>query len=440
LLYRVLLVHDDPDARKRFRRLLLGPGTVVRVVATRRNLWSRLARESADLVIVDATLIPRPTADSITVLRESPDSPDVLVVSSDHGARARAELIAAGALAVVPRDLARGPLTELLGSMRAERLRLAASILRRPSVLGEPRLSDFVSASPTMQAFMDVVERMLESDATLLLTGETGVGKERLARAIHAEGRRSTGPFVAVNCAALPDQLIESELFGHAEGAFTGATRARRGWFELAHGGTLFLDEIGDMPLALQPKLLRAVQEHEFQPLGSERSIAVDVRIVAASNHDLDEQVQQRTFRRDLFYRLSVVTLAVPPLRDRVDDIPELAAFYVEHFLMTSGSRVESISREAVDALVRYSWPGNVRELRNVVERAVLLCDGPIIGLEDLPNAISSLSGGAAPGAARRLAAVLGALGEGSLERPWKEVRSGALEEVERKEDFRRTE
>ncbi|MHC4470636.1 MAG: sigma-54 interaction domain-containing protein, partial [Planctomycetota bacterium] len=270
------------------------------------------------------------------------------------------------------------------------------------------------------------------TDASLLVLGETGVGKERLARAIHAEGRRSEGPFVPVNCGALPEGLFESELFGHEEGAFTGATRTRRGWFELAHGGTLFLDEIGEIPLHLQVKLLRALQEHEFQPVGSERTIRADVRVMAASNRDLEAAVEEGPFRRDLYYRLSVVTLTLPSLRDRREDIPALAESYVEHFNEIIGRDVEGISNAAMDALTAYSWPGNVRELMNVVERAVLLCRDARIGLGDLPEAISGRVAAALPAAAGSTAAPIDPASEGWVGRPWSEVRAEALSRVER--------
>ena len=235
---------------------------------------------------------------------------------------------------------------------------------------------------------MRVVSRVVDGEASLLLLGETGVGKERLARAIHAEGPRAQGPFVTVNCGALPEALLESELFGHEEGAFTGATRSRRGMFELAHGGTLFLDEIGEMPYHLQVKLLRAVQEHEIQPVGSEKATTIDVRVMAATNCDLAQDVDAGEFRRDLYYRLSVVSLTVPPLRERRQDIPELVDSYIDYFSTRIGGEVSGIASDALDALGDYAWPGNVRELINVIERAMLLADDDEIALEDLPAAI----------------------------------------------------
>ena len=256
----------------------------------------------------------------------------------------------------------------------------------------QPSLNDFVSRSPTMQAFMHIVRRVARSRTSVLIEGETGVGKERLARALHADGPRSTSPFVAVNCGALPESLLESELFGHEKGAFTGATRSRRGCFELADGGTLFLDEVGEIPFHLQVKLLRALQEREIQRVGGEQAFSVDVRVIAATNRDLQAEIAAGRFRRDLFYRLNVVTLLIPPLRARVEDIPDLVRSYVDHLATQIGSDVEAIDPAALEALSAYDWPGNIRELINVIERSLLLCEGTTIERVHLPANLSGTS------------------------------------------------
>jgi transcriptional regulator with GAF, ATPase, and Fis domain len=241
------------------------------------------------------------------------------------------------------------------------------------------------------------VRRLVASDSNLLILGETGVGKEWLARAVHNEGPRSGGPFLAVNCAALPDALLESELFGHERGAFTGAVRAHRGAFELAHRGTLFLDEVGELPLPLQAKFLRVIEERRITRLGGERAFGVDVRVMAATNRDLEAEVRARRFRADLYYRLGVVALTLPPLRDRVEDVPGLAASALRAAEARVGRPGLSIEPEAMAALVAYAWPGNVRELRNVIERAALLAPGDRLSLADFPRAISALAPGGAP-------------------------------------------
>jgi formate hydrogenlyase transcriptional activator len=223
------------------------------------------------------------------------------------------------------------------------------------------------------------VETVAPTDSTVLITGETGTGKELIARAIHQLSPRRERTFVKVNCAAIPTGLLESELFGHERGAFTGAIAQRIGRFELAHGGTIFLDEVGDIPLELQPKLLRVLQEQEFERLGSTQTVRVDVRLVAATNRDLGEMVAARTFRSDLYYRLRVFPLHMPPLRDRQEDIPALVRYFVEKHARRMNRAVETIPAETLDLLVRYPWPGNIRELENLIERAVIVSPGPVL-------------------------------------------------------------
>jgi formate hydrogenlyase transcriptional activator len=238
---------------------------------------------------------------------------------------------------------------------------------------------ELIGESPGFRATLEQVRLVAPVDSTVLVQGETGTGKELIARAIHAQSRRSPGPFVTVNCAAIPAGLLESELFGHDRGAFTGAVSHRIGRFQLAHKGTLFLDEIGDLPLELQPKLLRALQEQEFERLGSSHAVRVDVRIVAATNQDLAWMVQERRFRADLYYRLNVFPIAVPALRDRVEDIPILVQHFVHEFAAALGKSVECVPENVMDMFCRRAWPGNIRELRNVIERSVLLSEGPLL-------------------------------------------------------------
>jgi two-component system response regulator AtoC len=250
-----------------------------------------------------------------------------------------------------------------------------------------------------MIELLELMERAAGFKSTVLISGESGTGKEVLARAIHAQSPRRNEPFVAVNCGAIPENLLESELFGHAKGAFTGADRARRGLFVEADGGTLFLDEIGEMPTALQVKLLRVLQEEEVRPLGEAKPRTVDVRIIAATARKLDAEVAAGRFREDLFYRLNVVPLEVPPLRERPRDVPLLADHFIEHFRTALGKPVRAISDEALERLVAYRWPGNVRELENVIERAVILAEGDTLTLRELPqNVVLADAGqGAAP-------------------------------------------
>ncbi|HPQ42466.1 MAG TPA: sigma-54 dependent transcriptional regulator, partial [bacterium] len=308
-----------------------------------------------------------------------------------------ARLLAMGVCAVVYTGISDDALEQLLGMLISRRVEGVRSRLALERTARRSTLSDFTSNSPVMSTFLDVVYRIVDTGTTLLLLGETGVGKEYLARAIHAESRRSRGPFVAINCGALPDTLLESELFGHEEGAYTGATRAMRGQLELAHTGTIFLDEIAEMPLHLQTKLLQVLDTRQIRRLGSERKIDIDVRIMAATNRNLADEISKQRFRLDLFYRLSALTLNIPPLRERQEDIEDLVENYMRHFCLQSGKPFLSIAPEAMESCIRYAWPGNVRELINVMERAVLLCRGDMITPIDLPREISAGSPGPAP-------------------------------------------
>jgi formate hydrogenlyase transcriptional activator len=241
---------------------------------------------------------------------------------------------------------------------------------------------EMVGASPALLRTLEQVEQVASTDSTVLVSGETGTGKELIARAIHHRSARRDRPLVKVNCSAISAGLVESELFGHVKGAFTGALERRTGRFELAHRGTIFLDEIGDLPLETQVKLLRVLQEREFEPVGSSRTLAVDVRVIAATNRDLAAAVREGRFRADLYYRLNVFPIEVPPLRERQGDIPPLVTFFLGRFAARFGKRIDSVSRETMDRLVAYDWPGNVRELQNVVERAVVLARGPVLEID----------------------------------------------------------
>jgi transcriptional regulator with GAF, ATPase, and Fis domain len=248
--------------------------------------------------------------------------------------------------------------------------------------------SPLVGESLAIQNIFKTIEKVSQTDSTVLITGESGTGKELVARAIHENSTRASKPLIIVNCGAIPAELLEAELFGHVKGAFTGATQNRQGRFELAHGGTIFLDEVGDMPLHLQVKLLRVLQTRQFEPVGSSRTIEVDVRIISATNKDLEEAVQKREFREDLYYRLNVIPAKVPTLRERKSDIPMLISHFVQQFNEVTGHKVEMPSGQILDALMAYDWPGNVRELENLMERLVILKGQGTVDLGDLPHRI----------------------------------------------------
>ena len=428
MLIRITLAVNDPTLRQLLIKHLARPDILVEIPRARKDLWDRIAREPADVVIISRSLLPTPLQDKMKQLQNHPDSPAVVVLADTADPAEHARLLAAGCDAVLFTGLAVEQVRDVIETMLEKRRRMAVKAFFTPQPLSEPRLADFVSESPRMAAFMNVVPRVVRSDTALLIEGETGVGKERLARAIHADGPRAKGRFVALNCGALPESLLESELFGHVQGAFTGATSARRGWFEIAHHGTLFLDEVGEIPIHLQVKLLRVLQEHEIQPIGSEKTFGVDVRVIAASNRALEPEVEAGRFRRDLYHRLSVVTVTVPPLRERGEDIPVMVERQIQYLARETGRRVTGITAQAMQALCRYSWPGNVRELNNVLERAILLCDDTDISLEDLPESIAAAvapSPGAEAGHNIRLP-------EEWFARSLREVREAFLPDLER--------
>jgi two-component system response regulator AtoC len=432
MLIRITLAVRDSALRQRLRSHLARPDILLESPRLHADLWGRIVREPADVVIISESLLPHPLKEKVAQLQNHPDLPSAVVLADSAEPEDHARLMAAGCDAVLFAGLAVEQVRDAIETLLEKRRQLAQKSFFAPQPLAEPRLSDFVSESPGMAVFMNVVPRVVRSDTALLIEGETGVGKERLARAIHAEGFRSKGRFIALNCGALPESLLESELFGHVQGAFTGATSARRGWFEIAHRGTLLLDEIGEVPRHLQVKLLRVLQEHEIQPIGSEKSFGVDVRVIAASNRPLDAEVEAGRFRRDLYHRLSVVTITVPPLRERREDIPGLLERQIPYLAKETGRRVTRVSAQAVDALCRYAWPGNVRELNNVLERAILLCDDTEISLKDLPE---SITGAAVPstgaGPALDSASTI-RLPAQWLAKPLREVRDALLTDLER--------
>jgi len=352
----------------------------------RKNPWQKVVQSCGDIIVISEGLIPQPVESGISVLNNLPENPTTVILHDFDSAEKQAQLVAAGADTVLYSGISPKSLTEAIEATLESRRHYFQHDRFDHRGQAKPKISDLNSKSEIMQIFMNEVQQVAPSDSLLLITGETGVGKEHLAKVIHAESPRAMGPFIAVNTAALPEQLLESELFGHKQGAFTGATRSRRGAFEQAHGGTIFLDEIGEMPLHLQAKLLRVLQDFEIRPIGAEKSTWVDVRVIAATNRDLEEEVAKGNFRKDLFYRISVVTLRIPSLRYRREDIPSLARRFILNFQRKIGRDVRQISEPTMKALCRYEWPGNIRELMNVIERSMLLCTTDEITLHDLPG------------------------------------------------------
>ena len=376
---RMLIVEDDEIFLRPLQRTLEVSGYEVLVVASGENAIDLLKNDDVDLVLTDKRL---PGIDGVEVVRriKADHSNIAVVVMTAYGTIGSAvEAMRLGAedYLVKPFDAAE-VLMVLRRAIEFQELKAAnrATIRRNQERF---TLKNIVARTAVMQEVFDLVSSVAGLDTTVLIHGETGVGKELLARSIHFSGARKDRPFVAVNCAAIPEELFESELFGFRKGAFTGASETRRGLFQMANGGTLLLDEVGEMPLALQSKLLRAIEEKRVTPIGSDRIVEIDVRFIVTTNKDLRAEVEHGRFRRDLFYRLSVMPVRVPPLRERAGDIPLLAEHFLEVSARRSKKTVRAIDSGAMQALCRYAWPGNVRELENVIERAVIVAKGDTI-------------------------------------------------------------
>jgi DNA-binding NtrC family response regulator len=382
---RVLAVDDEEVVCESIRRVLTAEGYVVRTTTSSKEGVELLRRESFDLLLLD---IKMPEMDGIEVLRRARDvSPEteVLIVTGYATIDTAVEAIKLGAFDYLEKPVS--PPQLLVATARAlERKHLVDLTKRLRSEL-ESRYSvgNVICSSPGMRKVMQLVGRVAPTTSTVLVTGETGSGKDVIARAIHYNSARKHGPFVVADCASLSESLLESELFGHVRGAFTGAVKDRKGLAESARGGTLFLDEISTISPQVQGSLLRLIQEHEVRPVGSDRTVPVDVRLIAATNRDLQELVDDGSFREDLLYRLSVFTIRIPPLRERTEEVPLLAHHFVKGFAEDFGKKIDAITPQAMAVLEAHDWPGNVRELEHAMERAVLLADGPSIDLDSIP-------------------------------------------------------
>ncbi|MCK4729660.1 MAG: sigma-54-dependent Fis family transcriptional regulator, partial [Desulfobacterales bacterium] len=344
--------------------------------------------ESYDLVITDLNL---PEMDGMMVLKHVVDqSPDTMcIILTGYGTiKSAVEAIKTGAFDYITKPIKSGEILMVVEKALRYKYLERENILLRRQLRKKYRFENFVGDSRPIQKVFELIEKVADTDSTVLITGESGTGKELIAKAIHYNSYRRDNPMVVINCGAIPEELLESELFGHEKGAFTGAHKSRIGRFELANEGTIFLDEIGDMSPNLQVKLLRVLQEQKFERVGSTRTIKVDIRIIAATNKNLISAVNKGTFREDLYYRLNVIPIKVPPLRHRKSDIPLLVDFFLKKFNEEKREPIKEFSPEAIDALLQYDWRGNVRELENLVERVIILADGDEIELDDISESI----------------------------------------------------
>ncbi|PYO24994.1 MAG: hypothetical protein DMD85_05220 [Candidatus Rokuibacteriota bacterium] len=385
----LFVVDDEASARTTLALLLRRRGHRVEEADGVASATKRLAEQTFDLVVTDLRMPDGDGLDVLQAARAQADAPEVILLTAYAEWKSAKEAIRLGALDYFEKGQEPEELFHRIDNalasraLRRENANLKAQLRERYGLPG------LIAQSPAMQAVLDLVERVAPTDATVLIQGESGTGKEVIAKAVHHASPRAARPFVAVNCGAVPETLLESELFGYVRGAFTGAAGGKLGLFEEAGGGTLFLDEIAEMPATLQVKLLRALQSGEVRRLGATQAATIDVRVLAATNGDLATRISQGSFREDLFYRLNVIQVTLPPLRDRREDIPALA----EHFLARAAAklgRTRRLSPAALERVLRYPWPGNVRELENAIERAAILSRSETVEPDDLPPHVSA--------------------------------------------------
>jgi len=384
----LLVADDDPGLRESLERTLTREGYRVVLASDGRAALERVQAGGVDLIVTDLKM---PGLNGLELLRAAkaimPDV-DVILLTAFGTVEEAVKAMKDGAYDFLTKPFRREQLIKLIDKALERRDLIEQNRALKKQLEDLRAKGQMIGASPSWRRMLTLVEQTADSSATILIQGESGTGKELVARTIHERSARRNGPFIAVNCAALPETLLESELFGYEKGAFTGAAGRKEGRFELAHGGTLFLDEVADLSLVTQPKILRVLQEGEFERLGGTRTLQVDVRIVAATNQDVAEMVKEKRFREDLYYRLNVITVRVPPLRERPEDIRVLAQHYLRVYGAKNGRKLEGFTGEAIDRLEAYAWPGNVRELENLIERSVLLARKDRIDAEDLPEEV----------------------------------------------------
>jgi two-component system response regulator HydG len=389
---RILVVDDEESHRIMLRAVLSAEGYAVEEASDGTEAVTAVEREAFDVILMDIRMTNMDGIEALTEIRKISPLVPVLIMTAYASIKTAVEALKAGAFDYLTKPLDIEEL-KILIEKALDHYHLRAENLVLKERLGDRfDFSRIIGRSPKMKSLLETLAMVAPSDATVLLMGESGTGKEVVANAIHHNSPRAGQPFIKVSCAALPETLLESELFGHEKGAFTGATARREGRFQLADRGTLFLDEVGEMNMAIQTKLLRVLQEKEFEPLGGVRTVKVDIRLIAATNLELDKEVTAGRFREDLYYRLNVVPIVLPPLRERKEDIPPLADHFLTIYREKNRKALRGISGKALDLLVRYDWPGNIRELENCIERAVIMAREEAIVPADFPPQIRMLS------------------------------------------------
>jgi len=397
MIFKILIIDDEKGIRDVFSLLLGEKGYRVETAASRREGADKVREFAPDLVLLDMNLPDGSGLDILTGLKPPPDGPRVIIITAYGTIRNAVEAVKMGAYAYLEKPVDNEELLLVIDrALEVKRLEAEVDALKT-ELHDRYRFTSLVGASGRMNAIFQTMDRIARVDGTVLITGESGTGKELAARAVHYAGARKDKPFVVVNCGAVPRDLIESEFFGHAKGAFTDARTETTGQFERAAGGTIFLDEIGELPLDAQVKLLRAIGEKEITKVGGTKAIPVDVRVISATNKDLNEEIRKGAFREDLYYRLAVLSLRLPPLRERREDIPLLCEHFLQKHRPGLNAPPRGISPGALDLLLRYSWPGNVRELENVIYEAMVLIEKPLLTEDDLPPRLKGVAA-ASPG------------------------------------------
>ncbi len=385
---RILVVDDEAAQCRLLAETLQREGYPAQAVTDPQEALALLKRDHFDIIITDQRMPTMSGIDCIQAARRIDPDITAIIVTAYATIETAVKAMKLGAFDFLTKPIDVEHLLVLLSKAEEQRQLIRENRLLREQIQERQALPGIIGQSPAMQEVFSIIQRVAPTTATVLIRGESGTGKELIAKALHFHSPRRDRPFIAVHCAALPETLLESELFGHEKGAFTGAVRARDGKFQAAHGGTLFLDEIGELSPSVQVKLLRFLQERTFERVGSNRSQQVDVRLVAATHRDLEQAIKNGAFREDLYYRLNVVSLRVPPLRERRQDLAALIDHFLSHYTQANHRDIQGYSRECYDALLRYDFPGNVRELENIVENAVVLSRGTHLSVADLPPAL----------------------------------------------------
>lgn len=384
----ILIVEDEETLRESIRRIFLKEGYIVDGVESAEKALSLLETSMYDVIISDIILPGMDGIEMLTQIREQIPDQIFIVVTAYASLDTSVKALRAGAYDYIMKPIIHEEIKQIVRNALRQKSLQAENVLLKREIGKDYDFSSIIGETPSLKAILEEVRKITDTKSTVLLLGETGTGKELFARVIHHNSTRRDMPFVPINCSAIPETLLETELFGHVRGAFTGAVATKKGILEEAEGGTVFLDEIGDMSMALQAKLLRVIEDQIIRPVGSTKGTKIDIRLVSATNKDLKAAVRAGTFREDLYYRINVIALQIPPLRERKEDIEALVRHYLGQYASDLGKAIKEISPEAMDFLINYEWAGNVRELQNVMERAILISDGDLIRPEHLPGGI----------------------------------------------------